>query len=332
MSSQAGPEISFAISSEQKQFRLMELPAELVTLLNSPQPPTLHFKSSPSGNAALCLPDKTFHLRQVHTSNSVHIIQPEAEERGTSGTIEQPGLVAMAQCGSTLELIGTSPESASSYLKAALPVYAWPAEETSPNYSKLTKRQVFDDVPLSDAEIAQAWEGLCAFESDEGQSCFQPSPRALVHAWATISTTATLEKIKLDQPLSAASMQLILASAEDVPQSLLEAIIQSLLVTVDDKTQLDKGRTVKFVGGILIQDLVETRESDFLRQWQNLLPEPWRTGASIGLISDLCEKSTSTGSVRLLATISDSSSSAPKKAPSNAKRKWHEKFKQVRDK
>ncbi|KAL4768275.1 hypothetical protein BDW60DRAFT_219883 [Aspergillus nidulans var. acristatus] len=87
MSTQSTPSILFTHQTPQQGFRLLELPPELAELLSSDDPPTLELKSpAPSttntSNATaseyvnLCTATQTYSIRQVQSSNSLHILRP----------------------------------------------------------------------------------------------------------------------------------------------------------------------------------------------------------------------------------------------------------------
>ncbi|PWY89010.1 hypothetical protein BO70DRAFT_393529 [Aspergillus heteromorphus CBS 117.55] len=92
MSTQAAQSILFTHTAPQQSFRLLELPPDLADLLTSENPPTLHIKSpqpsssfptsiatstpQPRDYINLCTGSKTYRIRQVQSSNSLHILQP----------------------------------------------------------------------------------------------------------------------------------------------------------------------------------------------------------------------------------------------------------------
>ena len=158
MSTQEDLGISFEISNEQQNFRLLELPPSLLALIASKDPPkyvlilntrdlqdkysadmseSLWLKSAedpsayidsnqPGPSAVLCTNDHTYQLRQVQSSNSVFVLQP-SESRCGGNEIPTPSLLAVAQCTATLELIpsdaATSFVMVSRLLKKSLPPY-----------------------------------------------------------------------------------------------------------------------------------------------------------------------------------------------------------------
>ncbi|KAL4787891.1 hypothetical protein BJX76DRAFT_353689 [Aspergillus varians] len=88
MSTQSTPSILFTHHSRQQGFRLLELPPELADLLASDNPPILELKS-PAANGSglattgseyvnLCTPSQTYSVRQVQSSNSLHVLQPSS--------------------------------------------------------------------------------------------------------------------------------------------------------------------------------------------------------------------------------------------------------------
>ncbi len=155
MSTQDDSGILFEISNEQQNFRLLELPPTLLSLIASKDPPkyvlilnvcdlqdadmpeSLCLKSAESPNAndqskqpglsaVLCTDDHTFQLRQVQSSNSVFVLQPSESHRDDN-KFPASSLLAIAQCTSTLELVpsdsAASFASVSRLLKTSLTPY-----------------------------------------------------------------------------------------------------------------------------------------------------------------------------------------------------------------
>ncbi|KAK3352703.1 hypothetical protein B0T25DRAFT_542585 [Lasiosphaeria hispida] len=106
-------------------YKLLELPPELVSLLESDNPPTLTI--TPSSTAALLkTPDgKTYSLRQNNTSNTLILLTPnqspsvvpvpgaETETWPVGG-----GLCAVATVHETIELVPETAEAAAPAVKA----------------------------------------------------------------------------------------------------------------------------------------------------------------------------------------------------------------------
>ncbi|KAM0512453.1 hypothetical protein ACHAPE_008776 [Trichoderma viride] len=79
-------------------YRLIELPPELQSLLESDNPPVLTLESSET-SALLKSPDRTYSLRQKNTSNSVILLSPL-----DSSTASNPGIAAISTIHETVEL------------------------------------------------------------------------------------------------------------------------------------------------------------------------------------------------------------------------------------
>ncbi|PTB39169.1 hypothetical protein M441DRAFT_59256 [Trichoderma asperellum CBS 433.97] len=79
-------------------YRLIELPPELQSLLESDNPPVLTLESSET-SALLKSPDRTYSLRQKNTSNSVILLSPLA-----SSTSSNQGIAAISTIHETVEL------------------------------------------------------------------------------------------------------------------------------------------------------------------------------------------------------------------------------------
>ncbi|KAH6722804.1 hypothetical protein BKA61DRAFT_225 [Leptodontidium sp. MPI-SDFR-AT-0119] len=114
MATQYTTDIPFSSSHAQQAFKLLELPPELLALLESEDPPTLTITSSPStattpGYALLCHGSKQYQMRQKNTSNPILILQPsstgptQADDPETF--IPQPSVTAVSKIEDTIELI-----------------------------------------------------------------------------------------------------------------------------------------------------------------------------------------------------------------------------------
>jgi len=131
MSTQYVNDIPFSASHQQQAFKLIELPPELLTLLESDAPPTLTITSSAPTEttpayALLNTGTKTYQMRQKNTSNPIMIIQPSStgptEADDTTIFIPQPSVCSIAKIEDTIELIVQETESAE---KAAPKVNKW---------------------------------------------------------------------------------------------------------------------------------------------------------------------------------------------------------------
>jgi len=120
MATQYENDIPFTSSHSRQAFKLLELPPDLLALLESSTPPTLTLTSSttPAATALLSISTstspsspatKTYQLRQKNTSNPIHILSPSstgpnsAEE--TEGFVSTGSITSIAVIEDTIELI-----------------------------------------------------------------------------------------------------------------------------------------------------------------------------------------------------------------------------------
>ncbi|APA13237.1 hypothetical protein sscle_10g080070 [Sclerotinia sclerotiorum 1980 UF-70] len=126
MSTQYANSIPFTANHTQQAFKLLELPPELLTLLESDTPPTLQISASSYAphHAHLSVSNtasnhilKTYTLRQKNTSNPLMLLSPssvqkipeeeqEQEQAPSSFTsITQPSITRISSVDQTIELI-----------------------------------------------------------------------------------------------------------------------------------------------------------------------------------------------------------------------------------
>ncbi|KAJ4368296.1 hypothetical protein N0V83_006652 [Neocucurbitaria cava] len=335
--------VPFSIAHELQHFRLLELPPEIVELIDAPNPPQLsiksHAPSAASGTpnekpayAVLCTPNKTFQLRQVQTSNSLFVTQPALEPHGNE--IPIPVTCAIASCTATLEL-HPSAASAVTLLKDALPVYDIVAGDVDATGNGRSKASVLDDVPLSEGECQTAWLELMAFELEENS--YQPSANALSQVWRSINSASLAEGVKLDSQFL--TSDITRAVAEDGhPEGLVEAILARLSKECSESNGawscLDRAKTVIFAG----KTLLEAKQGDdfliasFTDTWEDQLPEAWRKDAQLTALEGLYEfpsETTIRAKGKAAATAGGDNTAASMKPSA---RKWHEKFGKTRKK
>ncbi|KAI2467165.1 hypothetical protein F4781DRAFT_403273 [Annulohypoxylon bovei var. microspora] len=85
-------------------YKLLELPPELVTLLESENAPVLTIESS-TNSAILKSGTQSWGLRQKNTSNALIILQSSDKTNTTSSQIPETGLEAVATVHDTVELV-----------------------------------------------------------------------------------------------------------------------------------------------------------------------------------------------------------------------------------
>ncbi|KAK5107381.1 hypothetical protein LTR62_001324 [Meristemomyces frigidus] len=329
----------FSILPEEhrQQFRLLELPPDLLAiLLTSSDPQSLLFKSASESipgtpsetEAVICTPDATYNIRQVNTSNSLYICQPSAaaaSQERNGREREPPGLQAIAQNDFTLQLSRAGPTSAAPYLKALLPTYASTGSYQTKDL--LTKQQLFDNIPLSEAECAISWQDLACFESPEPKSCFLPSPSARAQAWKSILDLAVANRADMTAPLSPQQVILILDPNEEWPVELGRAVLGSVSNMDGDDVVVNADKCVVTIGLLQLAVARKLRRTlglrVFLAEWKDALPEAWRAQAEMSKLPRT-EYVISEGRQIKAAEPIDAEAAATK--ADTKKRKWHDKF------
>ncbi|KAF2492068.1 sister chromatid cohesion protein-like protein Dcc1 [Lophium mytilinum] len=341
MATQDDSGIPFSVVHDQQQFRLVELPPEILALIDSPNAPILSIKSqapptastassSKPAYAVLCTPTQTYQLRQVQTSNSVFATKCVLTSHGDSMPV--PGVSAIATCPTTLELHPVT-GTAIPYLKDALPLYDLVDDEmVDAAGNGKSKLKVFSDVPLSDAQCEWGWRELIAFEF--AGSSFRPSAVTLLKLWKSINVAALAEGIDLNKQFLTEDL-LKAIDDEGYPVDLFHALL--LRLAADDHvgdatwTSMDRQITVPFVGRTLLASEPSNQDlhtAIFIESWKDNLPELWRDDAKLDTIKGLYILPTST-------TISikggdDEGSGEGSKGAGSASRKWHERFARAR--
>ncbi|WPH04479.1 Hypothetical protein R9X50_00737000 [Acrodontium crateriforme] len=337
MSSQGGhtaAQFSILPEDQHQSFRLVELPPEILQLLESENPPILYFKSAEgtlgqpkNSTAALCTSDKTYHVRQVNHSNSVFITQSSKLRSENDNVQSSSGIEAIATSGFTLELTPVAKtESATPYLKAMLPLYI-SSDQIEPR-DPITKAQLFADVPFSEVECNQAWKSLTSFESSNPPGCFRPSGKAKIKAWISILTQATATSVDLTASVHAEQMSSVVDTTEDWPVELSYAILDSLCIDTKDGRCLRKDQSLRQLGiwqlDALTQGGRSVAKAEFMSSWSDCLPEKWRSEATLDVLQGAYTTEENGKSLRPVDETQVAQTQA--KLSLGAKRKWHEKF------
>ena len=223
------------------------------------------------------------------------MIQPAEKQIPLNGT-DPPriSLCAIGQCPSLLELIPTTPPS-TAFLRQQLPAYNGEQTEDFPPltsvatldpWDKASKYGILEDAPFSTDEFDQAWRDICAFE--HGAASWAPTSSTLITVWDAVVTAASVRSLKLDDNLSVSA---IASTVEELhhPVGLVVAVLARVSagdsVPVDGYVRLDRGKCVSWVGAVLLESLAATiLVTDFVKEWQDKLPEVWREYASLEAI------------------------------------------------
>ena len=187
-------------------------------------------KNSPTyQDAVLCTNDRTFQLRQVHSSNAIFLVRPAVN----LSCVHDPGAVQISIIGSskvTLECLSHNPTPRVDIM--GLPMYRGPGGSESDLRSSspvrdepCSKSAITMDTPCSKNELELAWIDLVAFE--ENGEAFRPTPKVLLKLWQVIHTTSTAEGLLLEKPFSISELW-ELVKLEGYPRPLVEAFIRRL--------------------------------------------------------------------------------------------------------
>lgn len=171
------------------------------------------------------------------------------------------------------------------------------------------KSSILQDAPFSTNEFNEAWKQLCAFET-LGHP-WLPTPSALAMTWMSILSAVTLRGLDLEKSFDPKLLADIVAN-DGYPQALCMAVMTQLVTNTeyqkDDREYksifsimfmpdnmlkgitLSRDKVIEWVGDICLQRVGESDhaksipQSDFLAQWQDLLPEHWRKHASTDVL------------------------------------------------
>ena len=191
--------------------------------------------SSLNSHAVLCTDDRTFHIRQVNSSNTIYILQPSQIESSNGETsISEDAISAIAQPTAILELIPSS-SNGESILRQILPVYDAENElgpsSVTPAADRITKDTILDNVPLSFTEFEVSWIQLCAFEH-EG-SAWLPVPSLLCQVWKSIMSAATASSVDLSHIFPTEDIER-LVTEDGYPVRLTRAILRRVQSRKED--------------------------------------------------------------------------------------------------
>ncbi|KAG0652844.1 hypothetical protein D0Z07_0609 [Hyphodiscus hymeniophilus] len=114
MATQYSTDIPFSASHVQQPFKLLELPPDLLTALESQNPPILTITSSAPtattpGYALLNTGSKKYQMRQKNTSNPIMVLKSSrtgpTQADDASTFISQPSVTSIAKIEDTIELV-----------------------------------------------------------------------------------------------------------------------------------------------------------------------------------------------------------------------------------
>ena len=250
--------------------------------------------------AVLCTDDQTFQVRQVQSSNSVFVLQSMEKPLPSGGTnLPMTSLCAIAQCPSLLELVPTSISSIA-FLRQKMQAFNGERSDGFPpmisvdkleSWDPNSKYGILEDAPFSNREFDQAWGEICAFE--HAAESWIPTASVLTNVWGAIVMAASARDLKLDESFSTSAI-VSTVDEESYPTALVSAVLARISArdqdVMDGYAILDRTKCVSWVGAVLLESLDgEVLVSDFVKQWQDKLPEAWRDRAFLEAIKVNCE-------------------------------------------
>lgn len=225
----------------------------------------------------LCTPTQTYRLRQVQSSNSLHILRPShgqiskadikvvVEEPGESGALKIPdeAVTTIAKCSSTLELhVPPGGFSAVPFLEKALRLYDRRSDaddgditmgDSAESAGTLGFKEVqglrgrmFQDIPVSTAQCEQSWIELCAFvDRVEEVACWKPSARSRLRVWKRLVEGAVLQGIDLEKQFLVGDLWKSVLDDDDeqeppFPRALLEAVVRRICISNERPSLADE--------------------------------------------------------------------------------------------
>ncbi|KKK21261.1 hypothetical protein ARAM_001260 [Aspergillus rambellii] len=281
MSTQSASSIPFTYRFPQQAFKLLELPPELADLLSSQDAPILELKSPSPSNTAndttetdtdtntpaylnLCTPTQTYRVRQVQSSNSLHLLTPgrgaiqkrdsrivgeqaaetnndnnnnnkngEEEEEDDDdddddddNTFNQTDPVtSIAKCGSTLELDTPVAGFSAAPRTTTLP------EDLDPSARRDAIERVFDDIPVSRRQCEAGWVDACAFLlGAPSVTGWVPSAQVKLAVWKRLLEGSVLHGIDLGKQFLVRDLWRSVLDEdggdEPFPRPLFEAVVR----------------------------------------------------------------------------------------------------------
>ncbi|KAJ5746313.1 Sister chromatid cohesion protein Dcc1 [Penicillium odoratum] len=284
MATQDSRGILFTHTQHQQGFRLLELSLDLEALLTAKDAPVLELKSPSSALAQavvdpsaqeyvnLCTPTATYRIRQVQSSNSLHILRPSPgnisqadikvveDEDEETGVLKLPddSVSTIAKIGSTLELY-VPPEgfSAIPFLEKSLQLYdprtgdededvmmdePSSAGDKGPTEVRRLRDLLCADIPVSAAQCEQGWVEICAFIDGKHElACWRPSARMRLNVWKRLVEGAILQGIDLEKQFLVGDLWKSVLDDDDTsepfPKACLEAVVRKLC-TADERPAL----------------------------------------------------------------------------------------------
>lgn len=166
------------------------------------------------------------------------------------------------------------------YIRQTLPRYI----KDGSTQTKITRELLSTDAPFSEGELESALREVCAFSKDN--LLWIPEPKALLIAWKSLLTVATINGVQLDHPWNIRELE-HQAAEDGINIGIFRAIVSRLNNRPQDicEAALDAHDVIAWIG-LLVLDCEDNPipKDKFITQWQDLLLESWRSDASLDLL------------------------------------------------
>ena len=201
------------------------------------------------------------------------------------------------------------------FLKQHLPVYGGPQSITelttrTPLADKLSKVSLLCNAPFSVGEFDNACKELCIFEEED--QVWIPTDSMLAGVWKSIIFAATMRSVDLGSGFDIAVFS-DTVEEDGYPLTLCKAVLDRLssgdadltegcecshfewirqMLTNSADAALSSAIVVPWLGAMLLETQSTSAEgvlaSDFVRYWQDQLPDSWRTYATLNALKVCC--------------------------------------------
>ncbi|KAL7753292.1 Ctf8p and Ctf18p associating protein [Sorochytrium milnesiophthora] len=274
-------ELRFADDLNPGALRLLEIPAELEHVFaglvrrDGEPPQTLVIRGVETDSATLHTADRSFNIKDVHTSNTMLIVQPSDDEQQ---------LVVQDTASNVLEVTAAVPvwDRLRLLLRDALyegeELEDRPGQRRNRHYTLSELQQV---VQASDAELLAALRTLDALPIHGVYRVLAPS--YMQEVLTLVFSTAVAEGWPLDA-LSLDKCQRVLQSEDNVLPAVTEHVLQVFANAQDGNTwAVCPSKVCRFMAKMLFENAADGmwKREEFLNAWREHVPEQYQVDASV---------------------------------------------------
>ncbi|KAK6332319.1 hypothetical protein TWF696_003037 [Orbilia brochopaga] len=307
-------------------------------------------------SAVLTTASETFTIRSVHSSNSIYILKPvliptvpdpdephnDDDDAGSDTEMvladlpPKPGMLVTSICGSHLELIPSKPDT-ELILQSLLAEYTSPETPLKRPSDPPSKMSILRDTPVSDAEFAQGWIDVTAFDLDGWAVRLAPasalsifrSVTTIMYAASGVDDTWRTDGVDISDIMHAVDED---GELEDWPKDAIRAVLRGAW---DVKKGTDgslayafnAAHAAKWVGKhiLLANPDKSFHESQFLSTWKEAVPPDCTDHVVLKDLEGLYTQS-ALGIVRYIHGAAAAAEASSTSSAASKKKKWHEKF------